>query len=236
MKNKIEINGIPIIIERKKIKNMYLRVLPPNGEVKISAPLSISQKNIIKFADSKTKWIKNKQKIVIKESEKAKKREIKYITGETHYLWGKPYTLQIINQNNDYKNIFIKNNTIYLPVKENSNFENRKRTMIEWYRKEIKIKIPNILEECIKIVGKHPNEWRVKNMKTRWGTCNIQKKRIWINLQLCKKSPECLKYVIIHELTHLYIPNHGKEFKNLMDKFYPNWKETKKLLNKEKYY
>lgn len=182
MKNKIEINGIPIIIERKKIKNMYLRVLPPNGEVKISAPLSISQKNIIKFADSKTKWIKNKQKIVIKESEKAKKREIKYITGETHYLWGKPYTLQIINQNNDYKNIFIKNNTIYLPVKENSNFENRKRTMIEWYRKEIKIKIPNILEECIKIVGKHPNEWRVKNMKTRWGTCNIQKKRIWINL------------------------------------------------------
>ena len=108
--------------------------------------------------------------------------------------------------------------------------------MIEWYRKEIKLKIPDVLEECVKIVGKRPNEWRVKNMKTRWGTCNIQKKRIWINLQLSKKSPECLKYVIIHELTHLYVPNHGKEFKNLMDKFYPEWKETKKLLNKEKYY
>ncbi|OWT32587.1 hypothetical protein BGI41_06910 [Methanobrevibacter sp. 87.7] len=236
MKSKIEINNIPITIERKKIKNMYLRVLPPNGEIKISAPLSISQKDIIKFANSKSDWIKNKQEKVIKESEKAKKRQIKYITGETHYLWGKPYTLQIIKKNKKYNNVFIDNNKIYLPVKENSSFENRQKTMIEWYREEIKQKIPEILETCIKIVGKRPNEWRVKNMKTRWGTCNVQKKRIWINLQLCKKSPECLKYVLIHELTHLYIPNHGKDFKNLMNQFYPNWKETKNLLKKEKYY
>ena len=107
--------------------------------------------------------------------------------------------------------------------------------MVEFYREEIKKEIEILLEDCIKIVGKRPDEWRVKNMKTRWGTCNVKDKRIWLNLQLAKRPKECLKYVIIHELTHLYVANHGSEFKALMDKFYPNWREIKELLKNEKY-
>lgn len=103
--------------------------------------------------------------------------------------------------------------------------------MNEFYRKEIKNKIPEVLEKCVNVVGKRPNEWRVKNMKTRWGTCNTRDKRIWLNLQLAKKPMDCLEYVTIHELTHLYVPNHGKEFKEYMDIFCPNWKELKKKLN-----
>ena len=126
--------------------------------------------------------------------------------------------------------------TIYLPVDKDSKIKKREKLILEFYRKEIKNEIEILLDECVKTVGKKPDEWRVKNMKTRWGTCNVKDKRIWLNLQLAKTPKECLRYVIIHELTHLYIANHGKEFQNLMDKFYPNWKEIKEILKNNKYY
>ena len=126
---------------------------------------------------------------------------------------------------------------MYLPVDlKKPSLEERRKTMIEFYRHEIKSAIPDVLEKSIAVVGMEPDEWRVKNMKTRWGTCNTREKRIWINLQLAKKSPQCLDYVMIHELTHLIVPNHGSQFKAYMDKFYPNWREVRKLLNKQAYY
>ncbi|MDO5850525.1 MAG: SprT family zinc-dependent metalloprotease [Methanobacteriaceae archaeon] len=231
----IEINGITIYIEKKKIKNMYIRVLP-NGFVKISAPLSLPQKNIIDFANSKMDWIIEKRENAIKNPPEY---YLRYVTGETHYIWGKGYTLQLCTKEFS-KKVYIdyEENIIYLPVEgvaiENSleGIEAREKTLIEFYRKEIKKAIPPVLDKCIAIVGRSPNEWRVKNMKTRWGSCNVYQKRIWLNLQLAKKDPICLEYVIIHELTHLYEANHGVRFKNYMDNFCPNWREIKKLLNK----
>ncbi|MCI6775229.1 M48 family metallopeptidase [Methanobrevibacter boviskoreani] len=228
----IKVNDVIITVEKKKIKNMYLRVVPPKGQVKISAPHSISREKIIQFAESKIDWIKEKQKQTIINSEKSKKQELKYIDGEKHYLWGKTYTLKIIKRTSKNKEVFIEDDNIYLPINsENNSFEKREKAMNEFYRKEIKNKIPEVLEKCVNVVGKRPNEWRVKNMKTRWGTCNTRDKRIWLNLQLAKKPMDCLEYVTIHELTHLYVPNHGKEFKEYMDIFCPNWKELKKKLN-----
>lgn len=230
MSEKLKINDILIIIERKNIKHMYLRVLPPNGDVKISAPLTISNKDINNFAQSKMDWIQKNQEQV---KNQTKKRDLKYITGEKHYLWGKPYILQLIIKNKDFKNVFLHEGTIYLPIKQKSTFEQREKLMNNWYRNQLKLAIPDVMNKCVAIVGKKPNEWRIKNMKTRWGTCNITKKRIWLNLQLVKKSPQCLEYVITHELVHLYVSNHGKEFKEYMNKFYPNWSEVKKLVNTE---
>ncbi len=230
----IELNGITIYIEKKKMKNMYIRVLP-NGLVKISAPLSIPQKNIIDFANSKMDWI-------IKKREKAIKNPpeyyLRYVNGEIHHLWGKEYTLQLCAKEFS-KEVYVdyEENIIYLPVEGvavmNSieGREAREKTLIEFYRKEIKKAIPPVLEKCIAIVGRSPKEWRVKNMKTRWGSCNILDKRIWLNLQLAKKPPICLEHVIIHELTHLYEANHGPRFKNYMDNFEPNWREVEKILN-----
>ena len=216
---------------------MYLRILPPNAEVKISAPLNLSKSDIIKFANSKYLWIKKKQEIVLENSKKAKSRQLKYLNGETHYLWGKPYTLQLIEKNKDFKNVFTHEDTIYLPINvKNTSFEKREKSLLEFYRKEIKLAIPPILKKVTPIVGVEPKEWRVKNMKTRWGTCNPHAKRIWLNLQLAKKSPQCLEYVTIHELTHFYVHNHGEEFKDYMNKFYPDWPEVKNLLKEQQYY
>ena len=225
MAYEIEVDGVAITVEKKKMKNIRIRVLSPTGQVKISAPHRVSKDEIIKYALSEIDWIKENQSQIMKS-------QLKYENGETHYLWGRPYTLQLIERNRNFKEVFVEDETMYLPVNlKNPSLEARRKTMIEFYRKEIKSAIPDVLEKSIAIVGREPDEWKVKNMKTRWGTCNTRKKRIWINLQLAKKSPQCLDYVMIHELTHLIVPNHGSQFKDYMDKFYPNWREVRKLLN-----
>ena len=205
MSYEIEVDGVAITVEKKKMKNIRIRVLSPTGQVKISAPHRISREEIIKFALSEIDWIREKQSQMLK-------RQLKYENGETHYLWGRPYSLQLIEKNRNFREVFVEDETMYLPVDlKKPSLEERRKTMIEF-------------------------EWRVKNMKTRWGTCNTREKRIWINLQLAKKSPQCLDYVMIHELTHLIVPNHGSQFKAYMDKFYPNWREVRKLLNKQAHY
>ena len=225
MAYEIEVDGVAITVEKKKMKNIRIRVLSPTGQVKISAPHRVSKDEIIKYALSEIDWIKENQSRIMKS-------QLKYENGETHYLWGRPYTLQLIERNRNFKEVFVEDETMYLPVNlKNPSLEARRKTMIEFYRKEIKSAIPDVLEKSIAIVGREPDEWKVKNMKTRWGTCNTREKRIWINLQLAKESPQCLDYVMIHELTHLIVPNHGSQFKDYMDKFYPNWREVRKLLN-----
>ncbi len=226
----IEIDGISIIIERKNIKNMYIRISPPNGEVKMSVPFSVSDEEVFNFAKSKINWITKK---VLEIQSKDYITPLKYKTGEKHLLWGKEYFLKLI-PNEKSKKAFIQEDTLFLPVKKRSTIDERQKALIEFYRDEIKLAIPPILANACNVVGKSPNEWRVKNMKTRWGTCNINKKRIWINLQLAKKPPECLEYVIYHELTHLHVANHSIEFKDLLNKFYPNSNEVKNILNKSK--
>ena len=230
MSYEIEVDGLAITVEKKKMKNIRIRVLSPTGQVKISAPHRISREEIIKFASSEIEWIKEKQSQILK-------RQLKYENGETHYLWGNPYTLQLIERNKHFKDVFVEDDIMYLPVNlKKPSLEERRKTMIEFYRHEIKSAIPDVLEKSVAVVGREPDEWRVKNMKTRWGTCNTREKRIWINLQLAKKSPQCLDYVMIHELTHLIVPNHGREFKAHMDRFYPNWREVRKLLNQQAHY
>lgn len=230
MAYEIDVDGVLITVEKKKMKNIRIRVLSPTGQVKISAPHRVSREEIIKFASSEIDWIKEKRSQILK-------RQLKYENGETHYLWGRPYTLQLIERNKHFREVFVEGDTMYLPVNlRNPSLEARRKTMIEFYRKEIKSAIPDVLDKSAAIVGEAPDEWKVKNMKTRWGTCNTREKRIWLNLQLAKKSPQCLDYVMIHELTHLIVPNHGREFKACMDKFYPNWREVRKLLNKQAHY
>ena len=64
-------------------------------------------------------------------------------------------------------------------------------------------------------------------MRTKWGTCNIDRKRIWINLQLAKKTPECLAYVVTHELVHLLERNHNEQFQKYMGAFFPGVASSK---------
>jgi hypothetical protein len=227
-KKTLTIENITLTLERKNIKNMYLRILPPNGEVKVNAPLFLSDEDIADFIKSKKEWILKKQKYIQENDIKA---PLKYDNGEKHYLWGEEYTLQLV-KNDNVKNVLIdeEKSIMYLPVSKRSTIEKRKNILDEFYRFQMKKAIPPVLDKCTKIVGKTPSEVKIRKMKN-WGNCRYQDKRITLNLNLAKKDPECLEYVMIHELCHLIEFNHGKKFKKLMDKYCPKWKEIKKRLN-----
>ena len=218
------IDDIIINLKRKNIKNMYLRVKPPKGEVHISAPILMSDKNIIDFVKSKKSWIKKQQNYILTNNIKA---PFKYTNGEKHPLWGEKYTLQLTT----YKHAFvdIDNSIIYLPKR--STIEKRKNELNELYRQELKLRLGKVADKCINIVGRKPTHITVRKMKN-WGNCKSNG-RITLNLNLAKKDPICLEYVLIHELCHLVEFNHGKNFKKLMDKYCPNWKEIKKRLNEK---
>lgn len=220
------IDGIDIIVEKKKIKNMYLKVKSPDGRVVLSAPQQMDDDTIRMFVKGRIEWIKKQQGKM-----KYRKEEVlRYETGEEHYLWGKPYTMKVVHIGG-CRDVYLQGNQLILNTKKDSTPEEREKQVQNWYRGQLIKVLPGVLSRCEKIVGKSAKECRIKNMKTRWGTCNIVEHRIWINLQLVKRLPECLDYVMIHELTHLYERGHGARFKAYMDRFYPNWREVKRRLN-----
>lgn len=222
---KIIVEGIEVTVTRKKIKNMYLRVLAPSGEVSISAPYFVQNKDIANFIKSKKDWILKKQDLIINNNIQT---PLKYKNGEKHRLWGREYTLQLIS-NENIKKAFVDDDILYLPVPKRSTIDKRKKILDEFYREELKTVLPDALDKCVKIVGRKPVSVNVRKMKN-WGNCK-QDGRITLNLNLAKKESICLEYVIIHELCHLIEFNHGANFKKLMDKFCPDWREIKKRLN-----
>lgn len=223
----IKIQGIPITVEKKKIKNLYLKVVPPDGKVVISAPKRMSQKVIEDFAASKINWIQEKRK---KYEKQPQETQLQYISGENIYLWGRSYPLEL-RYSNVCNKVMLFEERIVIQVPMDSTSEQRERCLNEWYRIQLKERIPLLIAKWENMIGVQVQDWGVKNMKTRWGTCNTSAKRIWLNLQLAKKKPECLEYVVVHEMTHLLERNHNQRFYGFMDKFLPEWRSIKDELN-----
>ncbi|MCL1928325.1 MAG: M48 family metallopeptidase [Treponema sp.] len=223
---KMVIDDIYMYVEKKLIKNMYIRVKAPDGKVKMTVPVSASDEDIRKFALAKISWIKRRRK---KLAEKPRPVEFNYVTGETLWLLGKQYTLDV--QHGGINKVFVKEPEIILQIRNNTTKASRAKIIEEWYREVLKKIVPVILGKCEKTIGVKTAEWRIQNMRTKWGTCNIRERRIVLNLQLAKRSPDCLEYVIIHELIHLLEKSHGAKFKKHMDAYCPNWKNIRKSLS-----
>ncbi len=223
----MNVSGIEIEVIKKDIKNMHLNVMPPSGRVRISAPYGTSDDAINLFAVKKISWIK-KQVEKYKNQERQTERE--YVTGESHYLWGRRYKLEV-RYSNKGNNIEIKGNKMILTVREKSTRQQRENFVNEWYRSELKAKLPPLIKKWEEVIGVKANTVGVKNMRTRWGTCNDKDKRIWINLQLVKKPVYCLEYIVVHELVHLLEKNHTPAFIEYMDTFIPSWRVIKDELN-----
>lgn len=136
-------------------------------------------------------------------------------------------------QGNVRNEVSLTGGHLILQVRPESTPEQRERVLNDWYREQLKSKLPEVIQKCEQVVGVHASEWKVKNMRTKWGTCNIDRKRIWINLQLAKKTPECLAYVVTHELVHLLERNHNEQFQKYMDTFFPEWRVVKETLNQQ---
>lgn len=226
---KITINGIEIELTRKNIKNLYLKVHPPHGRVKVSAPKWMDEDSIRAFVVSKLSWIKKHQERLKKQKRIAEKE---YVSGESHYFLGQRYLLNVVYTNKRLQGVEIRGNKyLDLFVRKNTPKNLRERVMMEWYRSQLKKLIPPLIEKWEPIMGVEVKEFGVKRMKTRWGTCNPAAKRIWINLELAKKNPICLEYIVVHEMVHLLEGSHNARFKAYMDKFMPSWRAVKAELN-----
>jgi predicted metal-dependent hydrolase len=227
-KHKIKLGEILIDVFYKDIKNIHLSVHPPSGRVRIAAPPRIDLDTLRVFAISKLSWIKKQQK-KINSQERESPRE--YTARETHYYLGKRYLLNVIVANSTPK-VVLNHSTIELHIKENSTLHQRKVLLNEWYRERLKEKIPPFIKHFEKTLNVKVNEYGIRKMKTRWGTCNTRAARIWINLELAKKPIECLEYIIVHEMIHLLERTHGERFVALLNKFLPQWKSYKEELNR----
>lgn len=222
-----EISGIPVEVVKKDIKNLHLSVLPPDGAVRVSAPRSMTDESVRMFVRTRIGWIRKQQEKFEQQPRQAARH---FVSGETLYVWGKQYFLQV---EYSYKgnSLQLSGNKAILTVRKESSAKQREAFVNEWYRNSLKAEIERVLPIWEKQTDLYCNSWQTKYMTTKWGTCNTKTGKIWINLQLAKKPPECLEYVILHELTHLKVKNHGDEFTNFMDNHMPYWRDTRKLLN-----
>lgn len=225
---KIEWHGVTVHLVRKKIKNLYIRIKPPMGEILVSVPWYTSDGQIASFLEEHWLWIQKKREEMIKKEQG--KKEKQYVTGETHFLWGKPYELQV-ERSLKRSLTEIRGTQIFMRVSAHSTIEERRKQLDCFYKQELQKKLPEVVERYEPIIERHAEEWRLRRMKTRWGSCQIQKKRICLNIQLAEKPLECLEYVVVHELTHLHEAGHNKRFWSLVEKFYPNWESVKKKMN-----
>lgn len=182
----IQIKGENIRVEKKKIKNLYLRISPADGAIRISAPERMSIKQIENFVLDKWDWIQTARERLDRVREEKSASQLT---------------------------------------------EDEKQAQKEACKKKLLEVLPQVIRKCERITGLHALEWKLRDMKTRWGSCNIQKKRIWLNIQLAAYPRECLEYVVTHELVHFLVPGHGKEFWSYMDRFFPEWRRVRKELN-----
>ena len=225
----IEIENIVVDVTRKNIKHMYFTVYPPNGRVRVSAPRRFNDEAIRKAVTAKLPWIKRQQ---AKFEEWEELKPLAYVSGENHYFQGQRYSLNVIYHDGP-PNVVIHNNaTLDLFVRIGSDAEKRERALIAWYRRQLKEAIPPLIAKWETIIGEDVAEWGVKRMKTRWGSCNIKARRIWLNLELIKKPACCLEYIIVHEMVHLLERLHNDRFVTYMDEFMPHWRQCQDELNK----
>lgn len=226
--NSLLIGDINIEVISKNIKNIHLSVHPPNGRVRLAVPKSMNDESVRLFAISKLSWIK-KQREKFENQIRESPRE--FISGESHYLFGERYLLNVIETRSKQRVEIANNKYLNLYVKKNSTIEKRERIMNEWYRSQLKLEIPKYIAKWEKIMNVSVNEWNVRKMKTIWGSCNIYDKKILINLELAKKDPRGLEYVVVHEMVHLLERKHNYKFKEYMDKFLPNWRAIRNEIN-----
>jgi predicted metal-dependent hydrolase len=224
----LEISGLEVEVIRKDIKNLHIAVYPPAGSVRVAAPEHLGLEAIQLAVVARLSWIK-RRRAAIKRQVRQPGRE--YIDGESHYAWGRRYRLRVTPCNNRPGVVVTAGRRLTLSIHPDSDCAARESTMLAWYRSQLRAVVPDLIAKWAPTLEVSPPEWRIRRMKTLWGSCNADAQRIWLNLELAKKPPECLEYVIAHELAHLVVADHGDEFRKVLDAAIPQWRTYRHELN-----
>ena len=223
----LELAEITAEVLRKSIKHVHLSVHPPDGKVRISAPVRMSIDTLREFASSKLGWIRKQQK-------KFRMQE-RIIPGEfpdreSHHVWGKRYLFEVI-ESKTTPAVELNHNKMTVHVRPGTTQSESREIVENWNREELRRAVPALIELWSSILGVTVERLFVRRMKTRWGTCNPRTRSIRLNTELVKKSPECLEYVVLHEMVHLIEPSHNRRFVSLMDQYMPHWRQQRSVLN-----
>ena len=226
--SEVEVGGVKVRISRKAIKNIHLSVHPPEGKVTIACPEATKDETLRLYLVSKIGWIKRQQKLL---QGKERQSPRKYITGETHYLLGRAYRLKVVPVEGKSQ-VRLKGKTgIEMQVRSGIETEEKMELMREFYRRELKKMLAWMVDERMEKMNVKPESWQVKVMKTKWGSCNPDKRTLLFNLELAKKPKSCIEYIVVHELVHLKERLHNDRFVAYMDRYLPMWRRRKEELN-----
>lgn len=223
----IELNGIPIQLTRKKVRNLILKVIAP-GRVCVSMPWHARHTEVRTWLLSKLDWIEQQRAryaavpVVV---------EPEYLTGETHWVQGQCCQLLVNYADTIHIQHDAANQQLILQLPEYYSALQRHQLLEHWHRQRLQDCLPPLIQHWQNTIGVTVNEWRIRKMRTRWGSCNIQDKRIWFNLELAKKSLACVEYIVVHELVHLHERYHNARFYAYMDRYLPDWRQHKQQLN-----
>lgn len=224
----ITIQGLKVEVVRKDIKNLHLGVYPPNGRIRVAAPLKLGDEAVRLAVINKLGWIKKQRRGFL---EQARQSEREYVSGETHYYLGRPYRLRVRETPGSPRVETNNSGRLNLYISEESSVADREAVISRWYRARLRELAGPVIEKYADQLGVQPSEWKIKRMKTKWGSCNSKARRVWLNLELAKKPLQCIEYIIAHELAHLIEPKHGERFTRLMDRQLPHWRLLKEELN-----
>lgn len=226
---RIEVSGIPIEVVRKDIKNLHLGVYPPNGRVRVAAPLRVSDSAIRLAVVTRLAWVRRQQRR-FESQDRQSPREM--VSGETHYFRGTRYRLDVVERDGPAIVSTRSNRRIELLVPPGCSREMRQKALDAWYRETLRSLITRLLEQWEDRIGLRASGWGIRKMKTRWGTCNSEAGRLWFNLELAKKSAACVELIVVHELVHLRCRHHDAEFLGEMDRLLPAWRAVRDELNR----
>lgn len=223
----LTIRGINIDVVYKDIKNLHIGVYPPVGRVRVAAPARLSEDQIRLAVIQRLPWIK-RQRQQLQDAARQSAREM--ISGESHYLWGVRRRLQVI-EHPGRPRVETDRNRLLLYVPEGTDTAARLKVLEDWYRRLLRAEAPRLITKWEPVIGRSVPRWSIRRMKTKWGSCNRETGHLWFNLELAKKHPLCLEYIVVHEMTHLLERNHGERFAKLMDGFMPDWRARRDQLN-----
>ena len=225
----IDIRGIPVDVVRKDIKNLHVGVYPPAGRVRVAAPLRLDDEAVRLAVISRLGWIR-RRRLEFTEQDRQSEREL--VTGESQYFEGRRYRLDLVVRDGPPSVLLRGNARMELGVPQGTPRSSREAALQRWYRARLKERIPALVEKWEPRVGVDVAEVRIRRMKTRWGSCNAEARRVWLNLELAKKPVSCLEYILVHEMVHFLERNHGDRFRELMDDLMPQWQMRRKELNR----
>lgn len=228
-KHSIRVASLFVEVVRKDIKNLHLAVYPPNGRVRVAVPTRVGDEAVRLAIVSRLGWIRRQQKKLTGQERQSARQ---FVSRESHYFLGRRYLLNVIMNDGPTRIVVNGKPTIDLYVPKDASRLKRERVLQEWYRTELKALIPPLIAKWEAIMDVTVADWGVKKMKTRWGTCNSKDCRIWINLELAKKSVQCLEYIVVHEMVHLLERKHNTNFVAHTDKYLPNWPLLRDELNR----